>query len=103
MNRRRMLAVLIQRAEENRRLRLTLTDAVTIAEYSDPVGPQRAVLVEQAHDQLVRRHPDHYRLIRELLAPHELHPGVLDARDSEAHGRLRTETFAALDRTHPRP
>ncbi len=63
--RRRLFASLLQRRAETSRLITTLNDALSVAEHHDHTRPTMKEAVEHAFDELMHRHPEHYRLIRQ--------------------------------------
>ncbi|WP_159027742.1 hypothetical protein [Streptomyces pactum] len=93
--RRRLFAALLQRRSECIRLITTLNDAMSLAERRDPSYEVLKRAGARAYDELVRRHPALYQLIRARLAPYETGPGRLEITGSRA--RLRDQIFDELD------
>ncbi|MFG3227615.1 hypothetical protein ACGF07_22925 [Kitasatospora sp. NPDC048194] len=94
--RRRLFASLVQRTNENSRLKQTLFDSTTIAERCDPEHEALMQFVQPTYEELVRRHPDLFRLIREMTAPHETRYGRFIGCDPWERRSLRKEIINRL-------
>lgn len=97
-SRRRLFATLLQRRGENRRLRDGVGDAISIASQTSPERPLLSEAIRTAREELVRRHPDLYQVIRDVLAPHETRYGRLTLRTPHQRHEVRDEAILALTR-----
>ncbi|MFD7027446.1 hypothetical protein ACFWAR_05355 [Streptomyces sp. NPDC059917] len=96
MGRRRLLGNLFQRYSENRRLRYAVHDAISIAEHNHPEKALLTAAARDAREELGRRHPDLYRLVRNLLDPHLTRYGRLRLRTDQDRRQLRGRVMDAL-------
>ncbi|MFI6003178.1 hypothetical protein ACIA98_22655 [Streptomyces sp. NPDC051366] len=96
MGRRRLLGNLLQRYGENRRLRYAVHDAISIAEHAHPEKPLLMAAARDAREELGRRHPDLYKLIRNLLEPHLTRYGRLRLRNAQDRQQARGQVMLAL-------
>ncbi|MET8699829.1 hypothetical protein ABZW10_13300 [Kitasatospora sp. NPDC004723] len=94
--RRRLFASLVQRTQENGRLKQTLFNSMTIAERCDPEHEALMQFVQPTYDELARRHSRVFRLIREMTAPHETRYGRFISCDPKERRRLRKEIIDRL-------
>ncbi|MFJ5882610.1 hypothetical protein [Kitasatospora cineracea] len=96
--RRRLLASLLQRSGENRRLTQSTMDVIAVANQVAPGAKVAASAAQAASEELVRRHPDLYRTVRACLEPYETRYGRIADRDPALRRQWHRAAVDALDR-----